>query len=468
MNQDTIAAIATPVGSGGIGIIRISGPAALAILERLFRKSHGKGAVKRPKESELFQHRRLTHGFIIDPLSGGIIDEVLVVFMRAPNSYTCEDIVEIQSHSGPMILKNILTHVIDNGARLAEPGEFTRRAFLNGRIDLNQAESVAEMINAQTDAALSIASLQLSGEMGLIVSQLIEFINYNLVLLQAGIEFEEDVGTSMEWSRFLNDLEVLAIRPIEKLLGDYASGHVMRDGIRLNIIGRPNVGKSSLLNRLLKKEKAIVTPIPGTTRDLIEDYFTIRGIPILITDTAGWHTTDDPVESIGIEKTRLAVTQSDLILFVVDATNPFLSADMEIIKNVDSSKTLIVINKIDLISPPFSNQVPDKIAKSRRVQISAKTGQGIEKLKDAIAEYFLGGNGISLGSRLIPSLRQKKLLEKALHALKRIMLGVPNNMMDELVVYELEEAKVELQRINGEVFDDQIMDEIFNRFCIGK
>jgi tRNA modification GTPase len=405
---------------------------------------------------------------IVDPLSSVIVDEVLAVFMRAPNSYTCEDVVEIQSHAGPLIIKKILTLVIDAGARLAEPGEFTRRAFLNGRIDLSQAESVAEMINARTDAALSIAARQLGGEMGALISQVIELIQNSLVLLQAGIEFEEDVETPMEWSRFLSDLELIAIQPIQKLLGDYANEHVMRDGIRLNIIGRPNVGKSSLLNRLLKKDKAIVTPIPGTTRDLIEDFFTIRGIPILITDTAGWHATDDPVESIGIERTRRALTKSDLIVFVIEATEPFVSADMEIMGNVDISKTILAINKIDLLRLPFKEEIPTKLANCRRVEISAKTGQGLETLKDAIAEHFLGSSGILVGNSLVPSTRQKKLLENALRAMERIMQGVPNEMGDELVVYELEEALEELQRINGEVFDDKVMDEIFSRFCIGK
>ena len=468
MNQETITAIATPIGSGGIGIIRISGPAARPILESLFRKNAAKTATKQCNQKSTFQHRRLTHGVIVDPISGGIVDEVLAVFMRAPNSYTCEDVVEIQSHAGPLILKKILTLVIDTGARLAEPGEFTRRAFLNGRIDLSQAESVAEMINARTDAALSIASRQLSGEMGDIISQIIEIIHQNLVLLQAGIEFEEDVETPMEWSAFLRELELVAIKPINKLLGDFANEHVMRDGVRLNIIGRPNVGKSSLLNRLLKKDKAIVTPIPGTTRDLIEDCFTIRGIPILITDTAGWHTTDDPVESIGIERTRQALTQSDLVLFVIEATEPFVISETEIVEHVDISKTLLVINKIDLLSIPFNKEIPKKLSPCRRIEISAKTGQGIERLKDAIADHFLGGEGIPVGNALIPSTRQKRLLESALHALDRIMLGVPNEIGDELVVYELEEALEALQRITGEVFDEQVMDEIFSRFCIGK
>jgi tRNA modification GTPase len=466
VKQDTIAAIATPVGSGGIGIIRISGPLSGSILETLFRKETGSHAGCLNKETPF--SRRLTHGFIIDPHNDELVDEVLVSFMRAPNSYTCENVGEIQSHCGPVVLKKILNLVLSYGARLADPGEFTKRAFLNGRIDLSQAESIADMISARTDAALNLAVAQLKGEMAANIAQPIEFIHNNIVSLQAVIEFDAELEESMEWPCFYRDLRSRAIEPIKRLLLHYENGHVLRDGVRLDIVGRPNVGKSSLLNKLINKDKAIVTSIPGTTRDLIEDFFSVRGIPIIITDTAGLHRTNDPVEIIGIEKTRRAIAQSDLILCVIDATDPFNGDDYDVINSIDKQKTILVLNKMDLVESSAAIKIPKAWEGIITLQISAKTGEGIEDLKNCIAERFKGGLEIDFGQSLVPSVRQKLLLESALETLKRVDAGQPFRIGEELIVYELERALNDLRKITGEVVDEQVMDEVFNRFCIGK
>lgn len=462
-DQDTIAAIATPLGSGAIGIIRISGKKAWTIADRVFSP-----AGQWRNNDHLPPSNQLLYGYVKEPELGHIIDEVLLVLMRAPRSYTREDVVEIQSHSGPAILRKILSMILQQGARLAEAGEFTKRAFLNGRIDLSQAESVAELISARTETAMNSAAILISGEMKASVAGWIQIIKNALVELEAGIEFCDDVDEQIDVKILEKELSKKILDPIKAYIDQYESGHVLRDGLRLDIVGRPNVGKSSLLNRLLNKDKAIVSPIPGTTRDLVEDFFSIRGIPINITDTAGIHRSEDPIETIGIQKTKENIAQSNLILCVIDALQAFIEEDQEILRTLEGKDTILVINKIDLVKGKKEIEVPDQWRCFRNVFISALTGDGLEKLKDTIADICMGEVHFEPGKMLIPNMRQKNILEAALKDLENVIQGLNAGYGDEMIAEGLEHAMSALQQITGERHDEQIMDQIFERFCIGK
>jgi tRNA modification GTPase len=462
-DQDTIAAIATPLGSGAIGIIRISGKKAWPVADRIFFP-----AGRWQSNDNLPTSHQLMYGYIREPELGHIIDEVLLVLMRAPRSYTREDVVEIQSHSGPAILRKILGLILQQGTRLAEAGEFTKRAFLNGRIDLSQAESVAELISARTDTAMHSAAVQISGEMKDSVSGWIRIVKNALVELEAGIEFCDDIEQQIDAKTLEKELSNKILDPIKGYIDQYESGHVLRDGVRLDIVGRPNVGKSSLLNRLLKKEKAIVSPIPGTTRDLVEDFFSIRGIPINITDTAGLHRSEDPIETIGIKKTKENIAQSNLILCIIDASKPFNEEDQDIFKTLVGKDTILVVNKIDLVKEKKDITLPDQWRSVGTVFLSALTGEGLETLKDTIADVCLGEIHFEPGKMLIPSVRQKNILEVALKELKNVIEGLNAGYGDEIIAEGLEHTMSALQQITGEGHDELIMDQIFERFCIGK
>jgi tRNA modification GTPase len=468
IESDTIVAIATPIGSGAIGIIRLSGSRAWDIVGGVFHP--GKSAQGAPwsETGAPIRSHQLMHGFIIDGKQ--VVDEVLVAVMKAPKSYTREEVVEIQSHSGPAVMRKLLTMMLNAGARLAEPGEFTRRAFLNGRIDLSQAEAISDLINSRTDMAMGCAALQLTGELQDRVDAWSDTITNALVEIEARIEFGEDLGSEAESDprSLTHPLTQDVIKPLKQLISEYDRGHVVRDGIRLNIIGRPNVGKSSLLNRLVKKERSIVTPIPGTTRDLIEDFISIRGIPIYLTDTAGLHSTKDPIETIGIKKTKELMAQANLIICMVDASNPFTSADDDALGSVGEKNTILVVNKIDLISPGSVIPIPEKWYELPLVHVSALTGEGIEELKDVIAEICLGQKDLIPGNTLIPSLRQKRLLEEAADALERGLDALHQGLGDDILANEFTEALEALKKIIGKSCDDLIIEEIFSRFCIGK
>lgn len=460
IDQDTIAAIATPVGTGGIGIIRISGKRACSVAKTLFKRSSG---------NPILRSHQLHHGHILDPINGTIIDEVLLTVMKAPRSYTREDVVEIQSHSGPIVLSKILELVLSNGARMAEAGEFTRRAFLNGRIDLSQAEAVAEMITARNKAALSIASDHLSGKMKGAIENILDQITSQMAMIEAGIEFPEEIEEDITDIELIENINKNAISSIETLIKQYEDGHVVRDGLRLSVVGRPNVGKSSLLNYLIEKERAIVTPIAGTTRDLIEETFNICGIPIIISDTAGLHSTEDIVEIIGIRKTRENMIHADIILFVVDGTMQTSDEEWEEIYKIQEEKnTVLVINKIDLIDDEFKVQVPPQLSHLKQIKLSALTGQNVDRLKKLISKLYLNETTFQTGHAIIPNLRQKELLERAKAYLLKAVDGIKNGETSELIVYDLDAALKMLKGITGEIIDGDILDQIFSRFCIGK
>ena len=466
---DTIAAIATPIGSSGIGIIRISGERAADIAGSLFTPIADSDCVSDSMALEKIASHKLKHGYIRDPSNGSIIDEILLVIMRAPHSYTREDVVEIQSHCGPVILSKILKLVIAYGARMAMPGEFTRRAFLNGRIDLSQAEAVGEMISARSEAALNIAVTHLTGHMRDEIYKITQKITELQIALEAEVEFGDELSNSVSQenaagSKIQNEM----IDPVKRLIDQYKEGYMLRDGIRLGIAGRPNVGKSSLLNILMRKDRAIVTPFPGTTRDLIEEAVNIDGVHFLVSDTAGLHTAIDPVEKIGIQKTKEHIRQTDLILFMVDASEPFISGDDNAFEQIDTENAVVLINKIDLVNEKSKIQVPSKYRHYPVVHISAKYGQGIENLKTKIKEAVFNGITIETGRHIVPTLRQKHGLESALNDLKRAKQCVESSLGDELVLMDLASAKEALNEIVGNNVSQDLLDDIFSKFCIGK
>jgi tRNA modification GTPase len=469
MQQDTIAAIATPLGSSGIGIIRISGDQSLSIALQLFRapnqKPSGDGAVTSGAE---IPAQQLKYGHIYDPENGQIVDEVLIAFMKAPKSYTREDVVEIQSHGGPVVQRHILEAVVKCGARLAEPGEFTKRAFLNGRIDLSQAEAVADVISAKSDTALQMAAHQLAGKMRSTISTLVEKLTTLQADIEARIDFIQDLDDEADADRLQVALKNDIMAPIGKLIDDYRTGHILRDGLRLDIVGRPNVGKSSLLNQLVRKEKAIVTPIPGTTRDLVEDSFCIGGIPVLITDTAGLHASDDPVEILGMQKTRDNISRSDLVLFVVDGCDLNAKGDEAVFAQINARNIILVINKQDLLQPHHDLTPPAPYRHLPTVLLSALKGEGIDGLKQTIQKVCLNGISIEPARDLVPTLRQRAALEQALEALTRAYHALDGLVADEVVAEDINSAVGCLKRILGQEIEHDLLDEIFKNFCIGK
>jgi len=469
MDDSTIAAIASPAGAGGISIVKISGPSSIPIAASIFKPTSKPSRVQFIPDR--FESHRLYYGHIVDDQSGRTLDEVLLAVMRAPRSYTCEDIVEINCHGGAAAVRAVLKLVLRKGARLADPGEFTRRAFLNGRIDLTQAEAVIDIINARTDRALEIASAQIGGdlrrEVENIRSLLIERLAYN----EAAIDFPEieDVEKSLDCNMMSRSLRIEIIQPIEQLLRNYYDGRAIREGLTVAIVGRPNVGKSSLMNRLLSCERAIVTPHPGTTRDAIEADLMIRGMLISLWDTAGLHNSIDPIEVIGIQKTIECAAQADLILFVVEAHRPLAKEDYTIYQKIDSKPVMYVLNKIDLIDE-FSQQtiIPGDWVEASRVPVSALSGQGIEAVRDAILNYAIGEDFLEMAPLIIPNLRQKSLLERCIEAAEAAAVAFEKNEPPELIDIHLRQALDRIDETLGHSAKTEIIDHIFSRFCIGK
>jgi tRNA modification GTPase len=470
MDRSTIAAIATPIGGAGIGIIKISGPHATAIAAAIFVKSEKTSDI--PGKSfglspEVFQSHHLYHGHIRDPRNGRVLDEVLLSVMRAPHSYTCEDVVEINTHSGTVVLRAIMHLVLSKGARLAEPGEFTRRAFVNGRIDLTQAEAVIDIINARTEKALEIAATHLKGEFKDCVVTIRDALLDILTLAEAAIDFPEDVDPQQADS-VIDTLRQLVILPLTDLVNQYLNAHVLRDGLTLAVVGRPNVGKSSLMNRLIQKDRVIVSPYPGTTRDFVEETLNIHGIPVIIADTAGLHDTKDPVEVIGIQKTREYIQGCDLVLFIIDASEPLNAEDHQIYDTIKGKNVVLVLNKQDLLITDAAVCLPDTWQDLPRVIISALYNQGLDRLKDLIASVSIGDIQLDTRSKMIPNLRHNQLLEQSLHAANTAAEGLQSGTPFELVAIDLQEAVNALGNIIGVTVKPDILDQIFSRFCIGK
>jgi tRNA modification GTPase len=460
---DTIVAISTPLGQAGIGIVRLSGPGAEPIARRLFRPH-------RPRRR--WRSHRLYLGHILDP-QGDIIDEVLLSLMRAPHTYTREDVVEINCHSGYGVLRRILDLALAAGARLARPGEFTLRAYLAGRIDLTQAEAVLEVIRARTETHLQVAAAHLYGGLGRRLHQVRQDLLDLLARVEAALDFPDETGelSAASLQASLN----LSLGFLQALADTYEAGRLLREGLLVVIAGRPNVGKSSLLNRLLDMERAIVTEIPGTTRDLVEEAITLGGVVVRFSDTAGLGPARDRVEELGIARTRERMQQADLVLYLVDGSAPLTPEDEESLAALAGRLGLAVINKIDL--PPGLSEV--KLSQSTPwplTKISAKTGQGIETLRAQIVAQALGG-GLKVQGEIITQARHHQHLRQCLAYLRqaRELLG-PYEKYEtygkeppwELVALELGAAIHQLGEITGEEVGEDILDRIFAEFCLGK
>ncbi len=460
--EDTIAAIGTSIGKGAIGIVRISGKEALKILKKMFRTKKG-------KVKEEFEERRMYYGFIVDRF-GEPIDEVLVVYMRGPKSFTGEDVVEIHSHGGIVVVRKILREVLRRGARLAEPGEFTMRAFLNGRIDLTQAEAINELIEAKSELSAKVALKQLEGALSKKIREIRDFILETRAYVEAAVDFPEEEVEIIERGKVKERL-FEAVDRIEELLKTYREGRLIKEGIKVAIVGRPNVGKSSLLNALLQEERAIVTEIPGTTRDVIEETVTFRGLPLRLIDTAGIREAEDRVERIGIERSLKKLKEADVVLFLIDGSEGFTDEDREILGQIENrEKVILVVNKKDL-GLKFTCRDAESLGIKRCVEISAKKGEGIEKLAELITELVMlepeavvGGNEV-----VITSERHRELLERAKESLLRAIRTLESGIESpEFLSMDLEDALKSLGEIVGEVTTEDMYDIIFSRFCIGK
>ena len=463
MSQDTIAAIATPHGSGGIGIVRLSGPDAIAIIKRIFKPDEKSGPSMKAFPAPRFMHL----GYIMDNELEIARDEVLVCVMPGPKSYTSEDVVEIQCHGGHAVIEAVLRLVIKKGARMAGPGEFTLRAFLNGRIDLTQAEAVADLINAKSDFATQSAMRQLSGGLKDVVDDHLACLKNELAILQAIIEFPEDIDEEYNFDRLNKVLKKKLLPGARDLLKNYEKGKIFQQGICINIVGRPNVGKSSLLNRMIKREKAIVTDIPGTTRDVIEEQIMISGIPVKIMDTAGIHATDNIIEKIGIQKTEKTIEIADIVLFVLDGEQGIEETDRVIIEKIRQKRKIVVINKCDL-NPGKKLPLKEGDRYTDAIWVSALTGEGIDGLENIIVETCREGTDGFNSKHIIPNFRQNTLLEEYIVCLEQSVQALIENPVEDLVAEDITQSVQILQRINGQRVDSDVLEQIFNQFCIGK
>ena len=475
MDNSTIAAIATSAGRGGIGIVKLSGPSAIPIATTIFSPFDSSLKAKLSLVSCAdnavgcnFESHRLYLGHIIDPENRRIIDEVLLCIMKSPRSYTREDVVEINAHGGPIALNSILDLVIRQGGRLAEPGEFTKRAFLNGRIDLTQAEAVIDVINARTDKSLQLAAKQIDGQLKRSVEEIRTFLLEMLTRIEASIDFPDDVADIVDSKSAAREMMTYAIKPLKSLIQFHQDGNCLREGLKVAVVGRPNVGKSSLLNRLLQKDRAIVTHLPGTTRDTIEEALDIRGFPIILADTAGLHDTCDPIETLGIEKTVKSIEDADMIIFMVEAQRSLTAEDHKIFNRVHSKPLILAVNKIDLVNGKESDIIPESWKTNDFVEISALYDRGIDILKKKMIATGFGKDPIDIDNVIVPNLRQKLLLEDCLCTAETINRELVKGTPMEIIAIDFQEAIQFLGQILGTDLKVDVLKQIFSRFCIGK
>ena len=459
--NDTICAISTPLGEGGIGVIRISGQEAFLVTEKVFR-----GSSKRPLHQT--PSHTLLLGHIIDPDTGIPLDEVLLGIMRGPRTHTREDVVEISGHGGPVLLHRILNVLFKNGARLAEPGEFTKRAFLNGRIDLTQAEAVMELIKAKTEEGCHAAMKRLEGDLSREILALRERLATLLALTEAAIDFPEDDLEIFSRKVAINEVEDLLER-VEGLISTSEDGRILQEGLATVIVGRPNVGKSSLLNQLLKQNRAIVTPFPGTTRDTLEEYINIKGVPVRLVDTAGLRPTVDPVEKEGVRRTEVAMAGADLVLVVVDASCGLVKEEEELLnQNHTKRKQILVINKVDL-APSNGRRIKEKMEGILSpILTSATKGEGLDELKEAIMKAAFSGARIQGDGVLVARARHKQALQEASEGLKQALNSIRRGMPEDLIAVDVRASLDRLGDIVGITTSEEILDRIFSTFCIGK
>ena len=458
MNTDTIAAIATAMSPSGIGIIRISGNDALTVIDQIFRfKSSNK------KVSSCSSHT-VHYGYIYDDEE--IVDEVMVLLMKAPNSYTREDTVEIDCHGGVFVMKRILETVLKHGARPAEPGEFTKRAFLNGRIDLSQAESVIDVIHAKNDFALQSSMKQLKGSLHMKFISIRERILHEIAFIESALDDPEHISLD-SYPQVLHSVVDNLLAESEKMLESFDNGRFLKEGINTVIVGKPNAGKSSLLNILVGEERAIVTNIAGTTRDVLEEQINLNGIILNVMDTAGIRNTTDVVEKIGVDRAREYASRADLVIYVIDSSTELDESDFQIMELLQNKKALILLNKTDLDSKVSLEDIKSRLDKII-ISVSAKEHYGIDKLEDEIKEMFFHGD-ISFNDEMYAvNVRQKNCISNAIDHLKLVIQSIDNGMPEDFFSIDLMGAYEELGKVIGEEVEDDLVEEIFSKFCMGK
>jgi len=457
--SDTIAAIATPVGAGGIGVVRISGPDSLAIASALFHPSD-------PGSATGFSPWRVYFGEIIEPGPGICVDQVLLTYFKSPKSYTAEDTVEISAHGGVYVVSKILDLVLEQGARLAEPGEFTRRAFLNGRVDLSQAEAVQDLIAAVSEQALRASVAQLQGQLSTRLNDMVEALLGVLAELEAAIDFPEE-GLPLQKSQVLKERVQNVLEKVEELIGSYRRGKIFREGACITLVGKPNVGKSSLLNALLKEDRAIVTALPGTTRDTLEERVRIKDIHINIIDSAGLREHPEIIEKEGIQRTREALDRTDLALVIFDRSQPLDKNDELLLREVGDKAKLVVFNKCDLQPRLSATDLEDSESGVHPILISATRQTGLDLLTEAIYDHVIGDSFIQ-ESVIITRARHLEHLVSAREALKKARDSLEQELSEEFVAVDMNMALESIGAILGKTFSEDLLDQIFNEFCIGK
>ena len=457
---DTIAAISTAPGEGAIGIVRISGDLAISIASSIYQCG--------TKQLEEQKTHTIHYGHIVDPKSGEIYDEVMVSVLRAPKTFTREDIVEINCHGGIVAINRVLQLVLRMGARLAEPGEFTKRAFLNGRIDLSQAEAVMDLIRAKTDKSMQLAMRQLDGQLSHLIQNLRQEILNTLAQVEVNIDYPEYDDVEEMTLQLLREKTQQVLQGIRALLNTASQGKILRDGLKTAIVGRPNVGKSSLLNVLLREEKAIVTDIAGTTRDTIEEYVNVRGVPLQLIDTAGIRETDDVVEKIGVERSRKALKEADFVLLLLNQSETLQEEDIRLLETTKGMKRIILFNKTDLPSKLSTEDIAPYANEEEIVTTSMLNKEGIDQLEEKIAGYFFQGQMNERDATYLSNTRHIALLEKAEQALVEVQNGIEMEMPVDLIQIDFTRAWDLLGEITGDSVQDELLTQLFSQFCLGK
>lgn len=457
---DTIAAISTPPGEGAIGIVRLSGEEAIAVADRVYKL----GSKQLADQTSHTIH----YGNIVNPKTSDTVDEVMVTVMRAPKTFTREDVVEINCHGGILAVNQVLQIVLQNGARLAEPGEFTKRAFLNGRIDLSQAEAVMDLIRAKTDKAMYVALQQLDGNLSNLIRNLRSEILDTLAQVEVNIDYPEYDDVEEMTSILLIEKAKQVKAAVQQLLETASQGKILREGLATAIIGRPNVGKSSLLNYLLREEKAIVTDIAGTTRDVIEEYVSVKGVPLRLIDTAGIRETEDIIEKIGVERSRKALVDADLILLVFNQNEPLTDEDKALIEATNQNHRIIILNKMDLPNKLDLEELEFLVGEDAIVKTSVLTQSGVDVLESKIADLFFSGNTGEKDATYVSNVRHIALLNDAETALDDVIDGVESGMPVDLVQIDMTRCWDLLGEITGDSVQDELLTQLFSQFCLGK
>ncbi|MDN8681192.1 tRNA uridine-5-carboxymethylaminomethyl(34) synthesis GTPase MnmE [Staphylococcus aureus] len=459
MDLDTITSISTPMGEGAIGIVRLSGPQAVEIADKLYKGKHLLNDV--PSHT-------INYGHIIDPESKEVVEEVMVSVLRAPKTFTREDIIEINCHGGILTINRVLELTMTYGARMAEPGEFTKRAFLNGRIDLSQAEAVMDFIRSKTDRASKVAMNQIEGRLSDLIKKQRQSILEILAQVEVNIDYPEYDDVEDATTEFLLEQSKEIKQEINRLLDTGAQGKIMREGLSTVIVGKPNVGKSSMLNNLIQDNKAIVTEVAGTTRDVLEEYVNVRGVPLRLVDTAGIRETEDIVEKIGVERSRKALSQADLILFVLNNNEALTQEDYTLYEEVKNEDVIVIVNKMDLEQNIDINEVKDMIGDTPLIQTSMLKQEGIDELEIQIRDLFFGGEVQNQDMTYVSNSRHISLLKQARQTIQDVIDAAESGVPMDMVQIDLTRTWEILGEIIGETASDELIDQLFSQFCLGK